>query len=98
MSIVTVVAKVVAQPDAIEEVKAELLRMIEPTRKEEGCREYRLHQDNADPAVFVFYENWDSMACLERHLDSPHFKEYVNAVGSLIAEKAVHLMTELGLT
>ena len=96
MSTVTVVARVVARQDAIEAVKAELLRMIEPTRKEEGCREYRLHQDNADPAVFVFYENWDSMTCLERHMDSRHFRDYVTAVGSLIAEKAVHLMTELG--
>ena len=96
MSTVSVVAQVVARQEAIEAVKAGLLRMIEPTRKEEGCREYRLHQDNADPAVFVFYENWDSMACLERHMDSGHFKEYVAAIGSMIAEKAVHIMTELG--
>jgi quinol monooxygenase YgiN len=96
MSTVTVVAKVVARQEAIEAVKSELLRMIEPTRQEEGCQEYRLHQDNADPAVFVFYENWESMACLERHMDSRHFREYVAAVGSLIAEKGVHLMTEIG--
>ena len=96
MSTVTVVAKVVAKQDAIEAVKAELLKMIAPTRREEGCLEYRLHQDHEDPALFVFYENWESPACLERHMDSAHFKEYLAAAGSLIADKAVHLMTEIG--
>jgi quinol monooxygenase YgiN len=96
MSTVTVVAKVVAKRDAIEPVKAELLKMIAPTRREEGCREYRLHQDHDDPAVFIFYENWESTACLQRHMDSGHFKEYLAAVNSLIADKAVHLMTEIG--
>jgi quinol monooxygenase YgiN len=96
MSIVTVVAKVVARQDSIEAVKAELLKMIAPTRAEQGCREYRLHQDHDDPALFLFYENWESMACLERHMDSRHFKEYIAAVGSMIAEKVVYKMTEIG--
>jgi quinol monooxygenase YgiN len=94
MSKVTVVAQVTARKDAVDAVKAELLKMVAPTRREEGCMEYRLHQDNDDPAVFVFYENWQSMACLERHMNSPHFQAYVAAVGDLLAGKSVHLMTE----
>lgn len=93
MAYVTVVAKVVAKKDAVENVRTELLKMIAPTRREQGCIEYRLHQDNGDPAVFIFYENWESAACLERHMESEHFKAYVNAVDGLIAEKVVHLMT-----
>ena len=58
MSTVTVVAKVTANSDAVETVKSELLKMIEPTRQEEGCIEYLLHQEIDNPAVFVFYENW----------------------------------------
>ncbi len=95
MSIVTVVAKVVATSDAIEDVKAELLKMIAPTRSEQGCMEYRLHQDNEDPAVFIFYEKWENLACLERHMNTPHFQAYVAAVGDKIAEKAVYKMTEI---
>jgi quinol monooxygenase YgiN len=95
MSIVIVVAKVTAKSDAIETVKAELLKMIAPTRQEEGCIEYRLHQDNDDPAVFVFYENWKSLVCLEQHMNSKHFQAYVAAVGDLIADKTVHKMTEI---
>jgi quinol monooxygenase YgiN len=95
MSTVTVMAKVTAKNDAIEVVKAELLKMVAPTRQEEGCIEYRLHQDNADPAVFVFYENWKSHACLEQHMNSQHFQAYIAAVGDLIADKIVHKMTAI---
>jgi quinol monooxygenase YgiN len=58
MSTITVVAKVTANSDAVETVKSELPKMIESTRQEEGCIEYRLHQEIDNPAVFVFYENW----------------------------------------
>lgn len=95
MSKLTVVAKVVAKTDSVKTVKAELMRLIEPTRKEEGCIEYNLHQDNENPAVFVFYETWESLACLESHMSSDHFKSYVNAVGSLIEDKVVHKMTRI---
>ena len=95
MSTVTVVAKVTAKTDTIEAVKAELLKMIAPTRKEEGCIEYRLHQDNDNPTVFVFYENWMDISYLEKHMKSQHFLAYVAAVDDLIADKIVHKMTEI---
>lgn len=89
----TVVAKMVAQNGSAEALKAELLKLLTPTRKEEGCIEYRLHQDNDDPSVFLFYENWESRSHLDRHMESAHFKAYISAVKELVADKAVHLMT-----
>ncbi|MDA8428675.1 MAG: putative quinol monooxygenase [Geobacteraceae bacterium] len=96
MSNVTVVAKVVAKTAFVETVKAELLKLIEPTREEDGCIAYNLHQDNDDTAVFVFYETWENLPCLEKHLNSEHFKSYATTVGSLIEEKVVHKMTRIG--
>jgi quinol monooxygenase YgiN len=93
MSIVSVVARLTIREDAIETVKDELLKLIQPTRAEEGCLEYRLHQDNADPRVFIFYENWQDMACLERHINTPHYKSYVAAVADAVTEKVVHKLT-----
>lgn len=95
MSIVTVVARLVAREDAVETVRRELLRLVAPTRQEQGCREYRLHQDVADLRVFLFYENWESMDCLERHLDSPHYKSYSAAVEGMIVDKQVHKMSAI---
>lgn len=95
MSKLTIVAKVVAKKEFVEIVKSELLKLVPPTRKEAGCIEYNLHQDDEDPAVFVFYETWDGLASLENHMNSDHFKNYINAVGDLIAEKVVHKMTRI---
>jgi len=95
MSTLTVVAKVTAKKDAVDTVKNELLKLIGPTRNEGGCIGYTLHQDNEDPAVFLFYETWESLACLESHMNSEHFKEYVKAVGSLIEDKVMHKMTRI---
>lgn len=95
MAKVTVVAKLTVREDSIEPVRVELLKMIAPTRREEGCIEYRLHQEMENPAVFIFYENWQNMECLTQHLNSQHFQEYVAAVGDLVVEKIVHKMTEI---
>ncbi len=95
MSVLTVVAKVVAKKGFVDSVKSELLKLVAPTRNEEGCIEYRLHQDNDDPVVFIFYENWKSEACLGKHMNSDHFKSYVTAIDGMIEEKAVHKMTRI---
>lgn len=95
MSRVTVVAKVVAREGAVASLKAELLKLIPPTRREEGCLEYRLHQETGDPAVFLFYENWQSMACLQQHMASAHFTNYIAAVDGMVAEKTVQTLTEI---
>ena len=42
----------------IEFVKSELLKILEPTRKEDGCIQYELHQDIENPSIFMFYEIW----------------------------------------
>lgn len=93
MSSITVVAKLVAKEDAIESVKKETLKMVGPTRQEAGCLEYRLHQDNENPAVFVFYETWQDQAALTAHTQTAHYQSYAAAVAGLLAEKTVHKMT-----
>lgn len=94
MKPVTVVAQVVARPEAVAALKSELIKLLAPTRSEQGCLEYRLHQDHADPALFLFYENWATMDCLKQHQASAHFKAYLEATEGLIASKVVQLMME----
>jgi quinol monooxygenase YgiN len=95
MSTLTVVAQVTAKPDAVVQVKSELLKLIEPTRKETGCIEYILHQDTAEPARFIFYETWQDGACLENHMETEHFTSYVSAVADLIECKTVQKLTRI---
>ena len=95
MSPLTVVAKVKAKKESVETVKSELLQLIPPTRKENGCIAYNLHQDDEDPALFIFYETWKNEACLEKHMGSDHFKGCINTIGGMIEEQAVHIMTRI---
>jgi len=52
MAKLTIVAHVTAKADKIDLVKAELEKLIDITRAEEGCLQYDLNQDNENPAHF----------------------------------------------
>ncbi|EGA71586.1 antibiotic biosynthesis monooxygenase [Vibrio sinaloensis DSM 21326] len=93
MSKLTIVANIIAKKDKVELVKSELIKLIEPTRLEEGCIDYDLHQDNENPAHFVFLENWTSRELLQKHLQSEHIAAYKAAT-----EGAVELFTLNELT
>ncbi len=95
MTVLTIVANVVAKADKIEFVKAELLKLIELTRAEPGCINYNLHQDNENPAHFTFYENWTSSALLQAHLQSKHIADYVAATDGAIETFILNEMTKI---
>lgn len=82
---IRVVARVVALPDKVEEVKSVLLRLIEPTRQEEGCIVYELLHSYEDPTDFTFVEEWESQALLDTHMASAHFAEAGSQLDGLIA-------------
>jgi len=95
MSTLTIVAKVEAKSDKVELVKAELLKLIAPTRKEAGCIQYDLHQDNSDPAVFVFYENWESRELWQTHMNNDHLKAYMEATDGAVANFTLNEMSQI---
>ena len=82
---VRVVARIVAQPDKVQELKALLLRIVEPTRAEEGCIRYELHQSETDPADFVFLEEWSSSAAIAAHMQTPHILDALGKAATLLA-------------
>ena len=83
MSELTVVATTVARPEAAERVLTELNRLVEPTRREDGCLEYVMHRSLDDPAVFVFVERWASEAHLRAHMTTDHFRACMAAIEKL---------------
>lgn len=91
----TIIARIEAQSEYIERVKAESLKMIEPTRSEQGCLQYDLHQDNANPAVFLFYERWESQELWRVHMESPHLKAFLAAIETKVAGVIINEMSPL---
>jgi quinol monooxygenase YgiN len=83
---VTVFALVKAKPGMEETVEQELSALVGPTRAEEGCINYDLHQSLDDKGHFRFYENWTSKELLDRHLQSAHVKRFIGKADQLLAE------------
>ncbi|MBC8366456.1 antibiotic biosynthesis monooxygenase [bacterium] len=90
----TIVAIIEANTDKVELIKAELRKLIEPTLKEAGCIQYDLHQDNDNPALFLFYENWESRELWQKHMSSTHIAEYMKATDGSFSSFALHEMTK----
>lgn len=80
-----VVARVVAIPNKVEELKSLLLGLIEPTRQETGVIKYELLQNQCDPTEFIFVEEWESAEALNTHLASPHVQAALASSEGLIA-------------
>ena len=57
-----IIVKFEVKQEKIEFVKSELIKILEPTRVEEGCLQYDLHQDADDESIFMFYEIWETKA------------------------------------
>ncbi|MBZ0167860.1 antibiotic biosynthesis monooxygenase [Candidatus Methylomirabilis lanthanidiphila] len=91
---VRVVARVVARPGKVEELRAVLQGLVEPTRKELGCVTYELLQNKTDPTDFTFVEEWTSEAALDAHLQSPHLQDArVKLPGLAVADPDIRRYT-----
>lgn len=95
MKKLTIVANIIAKKGQVELVKSELIKLIEPTRLEEGCIDYELHQDNENPAHFVFLENWTSRELLQKHLQSEHIAAYSAATEGAVEHFSLNELTHI---
>ena len=95
MTTLTIVANIKANEDKIDLVKAELLKLIDITREEDGCINYNLHQDNDNPAHFVFYENWESRELWQVHMSNQHLADYMVATEGAVTEFTLNEMTQI---
>jgi len=80
----TVVAEMKANPGKVEELKKVLTGLLEPTRKEEGCINYDMHQSVENPDTFLFHENWIDKDALDQHLATPHLKDFFSKIPELV--------------
>lgn len=81
----TIIGTVTARPETRQELASLLQSQVAPTRAEAGCINYDFHVDDANPCVFVFYENWTSRAALDAHLAMPHLKPLFSQLDRLLA-------------
>ena len=83
---VIVLARVKAQAGLEEKVKQELLALVAPSRSEEACISYDLHQSLDDKTLFMFYETWASREALDKHLSMPYLDAFDEKTEGMLAE------------
>lgn len=95
MAKLTIVANIKTKTDKVELVKAELLKLIDITRAEEGCINYDLHQDNENPTHFLFYENWESRELWQSHMGNKHLQDYMKATEGAVEDFTLNEMSQI---
>ena len=85
---VHVLARFTARPGKEDALKAVLIGLVPPTRRELGCYQYDLLVDNSDDyqAEYVrnFVERWDDEAALDQHLETSHLKKALTQIEDLV--------------
>lgn len=96
-NIIAVAAEWRAQPGQEETVRRLMVQAAAAVRQHEpGNLLYVGHQDPADPAHFLFYEQYADQKALDAHRDSAHYQELVvGQIVPLLAERTVTFYTLL---
>ena len=74
------------QPEHVERFREATVRNAEVSRGEEGCVRFDVIQQTDDPTRFTFVEIFHSKEDGAKHLETSHFKQWL--------EEAVPLMVE----
>ena len=94
ISELTNIAFIRALPGRSLDLGRELCALVAPTREEEGCLDYVVHQSGDDPDVWFLYENWRSPEDMEAHFDTPHFTAFSERAETLVeGDFALHRFT-----
>ncbi|MFC1813923.1 putative quinol monooxygenase [Thermodesulfobacteriota bacterium] len=91
----TIVARIEAKKNSVDLVKSELLKLIGPTRNEQGCLQYDLHQGVDNPEVLMFYESWENRELWQIHMNNEYLKAYMEATEGLIKDFTLNEMSQI---
>ena len=91
----TIIAHIEAKEGELELVKKEVLALVEPTKKEQGCLQYKLHQDHENPKLFIFTEEWESHDLWSKHMDSTHLQYFIKVTNGALAKLEVYQLSKI---
>lgn len=91
----TIVARIDAASGKEDLIRRELEKLVPITRAEAGCLQYDLHEDNAKPGAFLFFENWENRDLWQAHMNAPHLAAYLAATEGAVAQFSITEMTRI---
>jgi quinol monooxygenase YgiN len=79
----TVIVVLNAKQGKEKELESALQAVVQPSRSEKACLEYRLHKNKDNPLQFILYEIWESQEKHQEQFAKPYIKN--------LADKLEHL-------
>lgn len=81
-----------------DDLRRDLSVLVEPSRQEEGNVRYDLFEDQDQPGLFVFVEEWDSLDTRTRHHEhGPHIQHFhANGVSNVERTEFAHVLKRIG--
>ncbi|MGC5772740.1 putative quinol monooxygenase [Paenibacillus pabuli] len=95
MSVITICAILKAIPGYENQLHDELLKLIEPSRAEKGCIQYKLHQSLEEKGTFVFYESWADENAITEHVNTEHYQTYRKNIETIIDTTEVYYLENI---
>lgn len=92
---IVIMSVLTSKPGMKDNLNKVLQQMVAPSRKEEGCITYDLHQSLDDPGTFTFYEVWESDKAIQAHIVSEHYKAYKEHVDELVEMRHVYRLRKV---
>lgn len=81
---IVLVAMLKAKAGNEKRVEDILKAMIAKVQSEKGASKYILHRSKAEPAQFMFYEEYSDQAALDVHNSTSYFKQLGKDLGGLL--------------
>ncbi len=82
----TVMVLLEAKPGKEAEMKELLMGVVEPSRAEETCLGYHLHQDINNGSQFMLYETWTSQQDHAKQFEKPYIIELGQKLETILAK------------
>jgi quinol monooxygenase YgiN len=81
-------------PGAEDAFRAEMKRVMEPSRKEAGCLGIRAFESLREPRLFAIHSEWVDEAAFELHARLPHTVQFLKAAEKLLSHRVEGLRTQ----
>ena len=73
-------ARVTVRPENRRELCLTISALLDPIRREKGCRAYSFYGEVADQNSLILIGEWDTVAAWENHVKSNHFAVLIGSL------------------
>ena len=91
----TIIAHIEAKEGKLDFLKKQVLALVEPTKKEQGCLRYELNQDLENSNLFIFVEEWENHELWSKHMDNTHLQAFVKATNGALEKLEVYQLSQI---